>query len=423
MNSWKTVCRAAVMVLFISCLLSLALRVAAHEPITTKVRFNKEVVRILARSCLSCHRPGGIAPFSLATYDEARPWAKAIKEEMLERRMPVWHVVKGYGEFRNAPRLTQREIELLVNWVEGGAPRGEEKDYPSTPVYTDDWALGKPDAVLALSQEQKVAADTDEVRTFSLPTNFKEERWLRALDVRPTNGAVVLSATLYMERTSSSSAAATAAVTNAAPSDSGLAFATWMPGQQVIALPDGVARLIPAYSRLVVKIHYRGNGEAATDRSAVGLYFAKTPPRKVVRDVAITDAAAVIPAGPTAHPLKASFTITEDSEAIAIRPFENSLMISFQASAFLPDGSERVLIWSRGNKYDWQPTYYFKSGVRLPKGTHIEVTAYFDNSDDNQNNPHDPAKALRWSEITHEPLCDLMIATSRRASTESVSLK
>src|SRR6185436_15165003 len=98
----------------------------AHEPITTKVRFNKEVIRVLQRNCLGCHHSGGIA-FSLATYDEARPWAKAIKEEVLEKRMPPWHAVRGYGEFRNAPVITQREIDMLVNWIEGGAPKGDEK--------------------------------------------------------------------------------------------------------------------------------------------------------------------------------------------------------------------------------------------------------------------------------------------------------
>src|SRR5436305_10711373 len=126
------------------CLLAFALAtVSAHEPITTKVRFNKEVVRILGRSCLSCHHPGGIA-MSLATYDEARPWAKAIKEEVLNKRMPPWAAVKGFGDFRNAPPLTQREIDLLINWVEGGAPKGEDSDLPTSPLYSDDWQLGKP---------------------------------------------------------------------------------------------------------------------------------------------------------------------------------------------------------------------------------------------------------------------------------------
>src|SRR4051812_13493799 len=115
---------------FAFCLLPVTLTSLAHEPITTKVRFNKELVRILRRSCLGCHHTGGIA-MSLATYEEARPWAKAIKEEVLEKRMPPWHAMKGYGEFRNAPPLTQREVDLIVNWVEGGAPKGDDKDLPA----------------------------------------------------------------------------------------------------------------------------------------------------------------------------------------------------------------------------------------------------------------------------------------------------
>jgi hypothetical protein len=419
------------LLLFAFCLFS-AFKALAHEPITTKVRFNKEVVRIFERSCLSCHRPGGVAPFSLATYEEARPWAKAIKEEMLEKRMPVWHAVKGFGEFRNAPRLTQREIDLIVNWVEGGAPKGEDKDYPATPVYSDDWSLGKPDVILQLEKQQQVASDADEVRAFVLPTNLKEDRWLRAIDLRPSNGAVVLSAAIYLEGQESGVRSQESGVrkqkpestitrklvnqplsdTGYRPSDARLALATWMPGQKVVALPDGIGRLLPAMSRLVVKIHYRGNGEVAKDKSAVGLYFAKTPPRKQLRDVAITNPDAIIPAKEQTYQLKTAFTLPQDSEAIAIRPFASPLMISFQASAFLPDGTEQILIWSRGNKYDWQPTYTFKQAMVFPKGTRIEVTAYFDNSDDNAKNPNDPAKSLRWSEITSEPLCSLSIATA-----------
>src|ERR1044072_7880395 len=133
--------RASCFLVFVFCLLPLAF---AHEPITTKVRFNKAVVRVFERNCLGCHRPGGVA-MSLATYEEARPWAKAIKEEMLEKRMPPWHAVKGYGEFRNAPLITQREIDMIVNWVEGGAPKGDDKDLPAQPLYSNDWSPGKHD--------------------------------------------------------------------------------------------------------------------------------------------------------------------------------------------------------------------------------------------------------------------------------------
>lgn len=109
-----------------------ALPVAAHDVITTKITWNREIIRILDAHCLTCHRPGGSA-FSLATYNEGRPWAKAIQEEVLERRMPPWGAVKGFGEFKNDQGLTPEQLEIIGEWVDGGAPEGEDKDLPKVP--------------------------------------------------------------------------------------------------------------------------------------------------------------------------------------------------------------------------------------------------------------------------------------------------
>lgn len=363
----------------------------AHEPITTKVRFNKEVIRILQRSCLGCHKPGGIA-MSLATYEEARPWAKAIKEEILEHRMPPWRAVKGYGEFANAPKLTQREIDLMVNWVEGGAPKGDDKDFPAGPIYSNEWPLGKPDLILKPEVASEIAGDADEYRTLTLDANLKEDRWLAAIDLQPGNGAVVHCATLSVE---------------------GKQIESWVPGEKRVLLPDDVAWPLKAGSRIAVKIHYRGAGEATKDQSAVGLYFAKTPPHKQAHEIAINNANAMIPVGAEIQRVKASFTMQDDAEAIAIRPAVNPLLVSLQTTAYRPDGTEEVLIWTRGYQFDWRQTYYLKRAIALPKDTRVEVIAYFDNSEANPNNPNEPPKAARWSELSPDPLCALVVAHLR----------
>jgi hypothetical protein len=400
----------------------------AHEPITTKVRFNKEVVRVLQRSCLGCHHTGGIA-MSLASYEEARPWAKAIKEELLEKRMPPWHAMRGYGEFRNAPAITQREIDLIVNWVEGGAPRGDEKDLPPGPLFSDEWSLGTPDLILKPRSESQVAADADEYRTFSLVTDLKEDRWLTAIDLRAGNGSVVHCATFYLEAAPAAEPAMSARMDSGSRADFSMSppasnpqpltanpcLGTWAPGQRIVALPDGVAQLLPAGSRIAVTIHYQGAGEATKDLSAVGLYFAKTAPRKQLRQIAITDPEAIIPAGPELQRVKTSVTIPDDAEAIAIRPRVHPLVASMQATAFRPDGTQEILIWTRGYQFDWQQTYYFKQPVALPKGTRVEVIAYFDNSENNAKNPNDPPKQVRWSDLSSEPLCTLLVARPRTA--------
>ncbi|HWO02079.1 MAG TPA: hypothetical protein VNS63_22725, partial [Blastocatellia bacterium] len=192
-------------------------------------------------------------------------------------------------------------------------------------------------------------------------------------------------------------------------------LSTWAPGQRIVALPDGVAQLLPAGSQVVVTIHYRGAGEATKDLSSVGLYFAKSAPRKQLRQIAITDPDAIIPAGTELQRVTTSVTIQDDSEAIAIRPRVHPLVASVQATAYRPDGTQEILIWTRGYQFDWQQPYYFKRAVPLPKGARVEVIAYFDNSDSNTKNPNDPAKQIRWSDLTPEPLCALLVARPRTA--------
>lgn len=372
----------------------------AHEPITTKVRFNKEVIRILDRNCNGCHNASSIAP-SLTTYEDARPWAKAIKEELLEKRMPPWHAVKGYGDFRNRPSLTQHEIDVIVSWVEGGAPKGEDKDLPPRAAARADWTLGNPDLVLQPASPFTVAQDHDDYHALSLSTGLKEDRWLTAIDLKPGDGRVVHCATIYVEKEAGLP---------------GAVIATWMPGQKAVALPDGVARRLAAGSRLFVKIHYRGVGEQIKDSSSVGLYFARTPPAKQAREIDLTSPGAVIPAGASLHRVTASYNIQEETEAIALRPRAHPLIVSLQATVYRPDGSEEVLIWTRGYRFDWQPTYHLKRAAPLAKGTRVEVVAYFDNSEENPNNPNSPPKQVRWSDLTPDPLCALTVTAARASA-------
>ena len=189
-----------------------------------------------------------------------------------------------------------------------------------------------------------------------------------------------------------------------------------MPGQRTVAWADGAAQLLPVGARVVVKIHYRTAADAMRDRSEVGLYFAKAPPRKMLQEVAITDADALIPAGAALHSLRVSFTAQEDTEAVALRPAVSPLITSLQATVYRPDGSEEVLLWARGYQFDWQPTSYLKRAAALPKGSRIEVIVYFDNSADNRNNPNDPPKAVRIGDLIGHPLCAVTVAKPRGAN-------
>lgn len=352
----------------------------AHTPITTKMLFNREVIRILKDNCLGCHRPGGIS-MSLASYEEARPWAKAIKEELLERRMPPWPAVKGFGDFSNAPVLTQRDVDAIVNWVEGGAPKGDAKYLPPGPLFSDDWSLGPPDLVLAPDAAHDVAADADERHELVLSTRVPAERWMTALDLRPGEASVVHCAALYLD----------------GPRPALLG--TWVPGSRAATLPDGVARRVPARARLRVRIHYRGSGQPAADRSAVGLHFAKTRAPRELRQLALTASSS-------------SLRLAQAAEAVAIVPRADTRLASLQATVYRPDGTSEVLVWTRDHRDDWQPTYFFKKPVSVPKGSRVEVIVHLQKPDEERDGAGGVSE--RVAAAGAEPLLTLFYTTPSR---------
>lgn len=381
------------------CLLLLVSTGRSHEPITTSVTFNKEIVRIFQRSCFGCHNSDSLVGIPLTTYEEARPWAKAIKEEVLEKRMPPFQALKGYGSFQNGYLLAQRDIELIVSWVEGGAPRGDAKDLPRD-LNSDAWPLGEPDLTLQPESDASIAAgEGEESRCFVLPFNLQTERWLSAVDFQPGNRAAVESAEFLIARA------------GADPCNSRLGekLGEWVPGQATSKLPEGVGRLLPARAKIVLRIRYRKSGDAATDRSRLGLYFARSEAISPVSQIRLAPPALVIPRGAERQRVRASYLVREKTEAVAVRPLMFPLGRSVEVTAFRPDGTAEVMIVTQNYRYAWQPVYYFRSPVALPAGTRIEVVAYLNNSDDNPNLA-DAAKSRKFA----EPLCEILLARPSR---------
>jgi hypothetical protein len=395
---------------------------STHEPITTKVMFNKEVIRILERNCLGCHTPGKIkGDIPLTTYDEARPWAKAIKEEILEKRMMPYQAVKGYGRFQHDYVLEQRDVELLVSWIEGGAPRGDVKDYPKEKIDKlidgREWGLGKPDLIVQPAEEAKIAAEEDEqTRCFTIPTGLREDRWIHAIDFQPGNGAIVYSAWFGVERGSQPGTSRSGGRGKDNCPANAESLGQWVPGQSVNHLPPGYAIKLPAASRIVMKIRYSGNGEPATDRSRLGLYFAKESTNKAVRNVAIDVPAAATQSGEAPRRIKASYTVAEPAELLAIRPLLFPFARSIEASVHHPDGAIEVLIWAQNYRHDWQPAYFLRKPAQLPRNARIEVTAYLDDAGNNRENPGDPAGRPQSANT----LCEIALTASPPSRTASL---
>jgi Copper type II ascorbate-dependent monooxygenase, C-terminal domain len=408
----RRVAVVSVSVLVIAATLAVAWRGNAHEVITTKITFNKEIVRILSKSCMSCHRPGGLAPMALTTYQEARPWAKAIKEEVLERRMPPWHAVAGYGEFANDPSLAGREIDLITAWVDGGAPKGDDKDLAPLPDFDQEWRFGTPDLILKPSEPYSFdAGENDNCRCFVLQNPSARDRWIKAIDLRPGDGSVVQRALIWIDRTGKSDRLDMADEKPGYGCFGGPGFQPsanlggWVPGQNGIAFPSGTAHLLPRGARLVMQVHYRQSGGETRDLTRVGLYFAKGAVEKKLRSAAVVNTRFEIPPGDPSFRVKATYTFSQNAEAISVLPHMHFLGKSIEVAALRPDGTRETSVWVRNYDVKWQSSYIFKRPVALPAGTRVEVTAYYDNSDRNSRNPNQPPAPVRWGESARDEMC------------------
>lgn len=381
-------------------LLSLMLVAAsASGPSKSTVTFTKDVAPILYNRCIECHRAGEIAPMSLMTYQETRPWAKSIKQRVVERSMPPWSADPHYGKFSNDPSLSQKEIETIVAWVDAGSPKGDDKDMPAAPKFVEGWTIGKPDVVLSMSEAHAIPADgTVPYLYFTIPTGFKEDKWVQAMEIRPGNRSVVHHVIAFAQE---AGAGRKGAVSESQQGRGQLGGIT--PNKTGIVFAPGTARLIKAGSNIVFQMHYTTNGEATTDRTSIGLVFAKDAPTKTVVTGNALNARFVIPPGAESHEVKSSKTFNEDVHLTSFMPHMHFRGRDFVYTAVYPDGRSEVLLNVPKYDFNWQLTYVLDKPIALPKGTKLDCVAHFDNSTKNKFNP-DPTKEVRWGDQTWEEM-------------------
>jgi hypothetical protein len=300
------------------------------EAVPRELTFTEDVALILYRHCVVCHHPGDIAPMSLFTYKDARPWAAAIREAVVSRKMPPWSADPAVGQWSNDPRLSEAEIQTIKAWVEGPKLEGNPKKLPTARQFPDGWRIGEPDAVIAIPEQTLAATGPDEYTYLTVPTNFKKDRWIVAAELRPGNRKIVHHAHVFV-----TNPAAAESKKSTKPPDPVAAYAKWLrvhdgslewvrpeapvidngcsvddnglfpgtkssdadslissylPGREPDVYPPGTARLIPAHARLSFQIHYsRTTGKIETDQTSVGLIFAKEPPQRISRRIDLSN--------------------------------------------------------------------------------------------------------------------------------------
>lgn len=406
----------------------------AVEPQAATVTYTRDVSRLVAQHCQECHRTGGIAPFALADYDDAVRWAEDLRDFTADRRMPPWKPVEGHGDFHNRRALSQAEIDLLARWVAEGCAEGDPADLPTPRTFAAGWTLGEPDLVLEPAEDYALAADGDDVyQCFVLPTDLPADEYVVALEVLPGNPRVVHHVIAFLDT------GATATRLDAAEPGPGYrtsqgfpgflpagGLGGWAPGNTPHRLPEGAARVLPAGAKVVMQVHYHKTGKQETDRTRLGLYFAKTPVTRSVRALPLMPAGGPwsgfkIPAGEANYEARAALTLPDELLVYGITPHMHLLGRDLQVDAHLPDGRIEPLVLIRDWDFNWQETYQYREPLRLPRGTRLELKAHYDNSAANTRNPSRPPKAVRWGEQTTDEMCIAFLEVAPAAAADQVT--
>ena len=356
--------------------------VETHPRITTTLLWVKDIAPILQRRCFSCHSPNNVA-MSLITYNEARPWAAAIREEVLIRHMPPWAAVAGYGRFQNDPSLTQGEWDLLVAWVDGGAPSGQtlqEGEVPPLFVPSDAaWLQGEPDLTVKAPKAQEIAANApDRVERMEFDLGLSGDQRVHGIAFKPGARRVVRYASIFEAGTNRW-------------------LFTWTPWGTAMHLPENVAFTLKAGTKLNVEIGYHGTEEAVSDTSEVGLYLEKSGAAGLASVLAMQSGAAEVPPGGKPVKFRAELQWDETAALQAVYPETPAGTTSLELTAMLPDGGVRPLLWLRDYRADWPTPYLYVDPVPLPRGAKLVMTTYVANTGEQ------PLKAQPRLHLTRVP--------------------
>jgi len=360
---------------------------------------------------------------SLLSYQEARPWAKAIREAVITKKMPPWFADSQYGIFQNDARLTQAEIDTVKDWVNAGSPEGDPRTAPAPRSFVDQWSIGKPDLIVELPRELPVPATGKvEYVYVRIPLALPTDKWIERIEARPSQRAVVHHIDVYSFSPASSKYGKlepglpytfptnSGDLPQGADDGTGEAYGEneeliggYIPGNSASDLAAGQARLLKRGSDLLLVVHYTPNGKATSDRSRVGFIFAKAPPSERVRRYFLENYRFRIPPNDPDFVVTSRVTLDADVTLLSLTPHMHFRGKSFEYRAVFPGGRSETLLKVSSYDFNWQLTYQLSNPLRLPRGTQIVCTAHYDNSLNNPHNP-DPSRIVPWGEQTSDEM-------------------
>jgi hypothetical protein len=379
--------------------------VSSNSADKNPVTFSRHVAPIFQTRCEECHRAGGVAPMELVTYDQARPWSKAIREKVTSRQMPPFHAAGAIGRYLHDPRLTDAEIATIVKWVDGGSQKGNPKELPPPVKWSSGWTNGDPDLILKVRKPYVLkAGSTDRYAFFVFDHVFEEETWIRSIITRPGNARAVHHANTHLVPPMLKVPEEGYFEGDFDPGSRGtIMIAGWVPGSNDVMLPEGTAVRIPKGMRFGIQIHYGPNEMDAVDQTSLGIYLADGVVNKNLRMLFGDRKDLRIPPGDPNYSLTA--TRAFDADAL-IRFFHVHMHLRGKSYAFrftYPDGRVETVFEVPDYDFSWQRSYVLKEPLKVPKGTKVEFIGEYDNSAKNRYNP-DPSQTVVWGEKTTDEM-------------------
>jgi mono/diheme cytochrome c family protein len=378
------------------------------------VTFNGQIASIIYQNCSSCHRPGEAAPFALLSYNDVAKKAKTIASVTAEHQMPPWKAEPASYAYRDERRLTAEQIALIQKWVDGGMPEGDAAEKIDPPKFTSGWQLGEPDLIVEMPAAYHVPADGPDIyRNIAVPLGLTEDKWITAIDMRPSARAVVHHVLYFADE---SGRVHEKPQQGDEPGFSGMRaggasipLGGWAVGAQPHFFPEGLALFVPKGSDLVVQYHFHPTGKPEAEKSVIGLYFAKQPPTRTMTRIQMPPNYSLfsgldIPAGEKDFVIRDSYTLPVAVDGVGVSAHAHYIATQLKMTATLPDGEVKTLLWIKDWDFAWQDKYFFQQLVPLPAGTRLDDEIHWDNSADNPRNPASPPVHVQWGEETKDEM-------------------
>ena len=364
---------------------------AAHA----RISYAETIAPLLERRCASCHRPGGVAPWAMTSYDMVRGFAPMIREVVRTQRMPPWHADPHIGAFEGERSLTTVEATTLVHWIEAGALRGGGPD-PLTNVgpSPSQWTLGQPDLIVEVPAYTVPPTGVVNYQYPRIPNPLDHDVWVRAVEILPGDRSVVHHVLAGIDDPDSP---------RRSDAEQIAYFGGYSPGKNVMPYPADTGVLLRKDASLRFQMHYTPNGKATTDVTRVGYYFSAKVPRYPLRVMMLAKYSLVVPPNTKAYTVSVEHVFDRAVIVYSLMPHAHLRGKASRFTALYPDGHEEVLLSVPKYDFNWQTTYLFKSPKLLPAGTRLTFDMTWDNSAQNPANP-EPSRAVRWGEQTWDEM-------------------